>query len=150
MTAMELDDILKFERLICTGDTARSGWVIDQDAVIEAMDLLNIQLPVRIRFTTVKRFVFTGTHRETPKQHVITLAQNVNAEHQSATLWHELAHAMQAERYARETGLPITRFYAEYKRGRGEWGMTYLGNKYEIEADRIMNEHRDDLLVVRR
>ena len=149
MTAMELDDILKFERLICTGDTSRAGWVLDQDAVIEAMDTLGITYPVKIRFMTGKyRF---GTHYENAESHRITIHQGLSAEEASHTLWHELAHAMQAERYMKERNAPnLKGFYTEYKRGRGEWGETYRGNIYEIEAERIADANSDRTLVVRR
>lgn len=142
---MDLDNILRFERLQCTGDVARAGWVIDQDEVIKAMDMLGIEMPVHIRYMTGKyRY---GTHKETKTHHKITLDQTTPFGVANFTLWHELVHAMQAERFAKEKGLPITLFYDEYKRGRGEWGRYYDGNKYELEANRLAARYEEMTLL---
>jgi len=163
---MELDDILNFDRLYCTGDRARAGWYLDQDAILEAIDKLGIELKVSIRFMTATRRAVReygrgrswgkggkgytyGTHRNLNKEHRITVDQERVADETSDTLWHELAHAMQSERWAKETGKNITLWHhADYKAVDGEWGNSYKGNAYEIEAERIANENRDFKLVV--
>lgn len=148
MTTMELDDIFNFDRLYCTGEQARAGWYLDQDAILEAIDKLGIKLHVQIKFMTAKRR--GGTHRVTRKRtHHITVDQTTLADFASSTLWHELAHAMQAERWANETGKDIYyQYWEDYKQVDGEWGNRYKGNTYEIEADRIAAENADFHLVI--
>lgn len=163
---MELDDILKLDRLYCTGEQARAGWYLDQDAILEAMDKLGIELAVNIRFMTATRRAVSesgrgrswgkggkgytyGTHRNTPKCHKITVDQERTAEETTNTLWHELAHAMQSERWAKETGKDIRLWHhADYKAVDGDWGNRYKGNAYELEAYEIAATNADFELVV--
>ena len=142
---MNLEDILNLQRLQCTGDISRAGWVVDQDEVLVAIDLLTITLPVHIRFSTA---IYThGTHRnKTNKAHHITLDQNRELYLANFTLWHELVHCMQAERYAQQTGLPLVNFHKEYRR-QGSYGQAYEGNIYEQEANRLAAKHEHLLLL---
>ena len=161
---MELDDILNLQRLQCTGEQARAGWYLDQDAIIEAIDELGIKLPVHIRFMTATARANReygrgrswgkggkgwthGTHRNTKQHHRITVDQERPAEDASNTLWHELAHAMQSEKWAERTGKDITLWHTDYKAVDGEHGRRYKGNLYEIEANQIADDHTDFMLV---
>lgn len=145
---MNLDDILNLQRLQCTGDVARAGWVLDQDAIIRAMDLLEIELPVHIRFMTGKyrRGSIQNTGDNT--RHKMTIDQNKPIESANRTLWHELTHAMQAERYSRKTGRSITEWFYDYTYNRGPHGETYWLNGYEVEARQVAQDHKDDLLLI--
>ncbi len=147
MNIMELDDILNLDRLICTGEQARAGWYLDQDAILEAIDELEIKLQVRVRFMTGK---YTGgTHANYKDHHRVTVDQNHGAEKASNTLWHELAHCMQSEQWAERSGRNIEDWHhLDYKLVDGEHGRRYMGNYYEIEARRIAEENADFSLVV--
>lgn len=163
---MDIDDILNLDRLYCTGDRARAGWYLDQDAILEAIDKLGITRKVRIKFMTATRRAVResgrgrswgkggkgwrhGTHYVRNNSHLITVDQERSAEQASNTLWHELTHCMQAERWEKETGKNIEMWHWEdYKAVDGEWGNRYRGNAYEIEANRIATENADMHLVV--
>lgn len=155
MNIMELDDILNLDRLQCTGEQARAGWYLDQDAILEAIDKLGIKLQVRIRYmTSTSRYTMSGkgwthgTHRNTKQYHKITVDQERTAEDTSNTLWHELAHCMQSEKWAERTGKDITMWHhADYKAVDGEHGRRYKGNAYEIEANQIADDNADFSLV---
>lgn len=76
---------------------AAGGFRVDQAALRDACDLLGLKLPVRIRFnsrvgSTNGNYRFAGTY------HNIMLKSYLTPEQASSTLWHELTHAMQAER----------------------------------------------------
>lgn len=149
MSAMELDDILNLDRLICTGDQARAGWYLDQDAILEAIDKLGITGQVRIRYMT-GRYTY-GTHRnQHDGVHRITVDQNRELRSASHTLWHELVHCMQSERWLLEDlRRKIQNWhYDDYKAVDGDWGNRYRGNAYEIEANRIAYENADFELMV--
>lgn len=73
------------------------GWRVDRAALRDACDLLGLKLPVSIRFNSrVGRT--NGNYRFTGTSHDIMLKSYRTAEQASATLWHELTHALQAER----------------------------------------------------
>jgi len=144
---MELDDILNMQRLQCTGDVARAGWVLDQDAILEAMDQLNIKMPVHIRYMTGR--YTRGTHRETLTHHKITMDQTRPIEDANFTLWHELVHCWQAEEFVRVYKRPITQFHTAYKLARGDHGQSYLGNTYELEANRIAAQNEQTYLLAK-
>lgn len=148
--AMELDDILNFDRLFCTGEQARAGWYLDQDAILEAIDTLGIKLPVHIRFMT-GRYTY-GTHRVKHDDtiHRITVDQNRELKSASHTLWHELVHCMQSERWLEADSRRKLHnwHYDDYKAVDGEWGNRYRGNTYEIEANHIADENADFELMI--
>jgi hypothetical protein len=144
---MNLEDILKLDKLICTGEQARAGWYLDQDEIISAIDSLGITLQVRIRFMTgISRM---GTHYAYEDHHKITVDQTLLSRSASHTIWHELVHAMQAERFVKETGKPITKFHHEaYRPSNGPWGASYKLNEMEIEANKIADSMTDYTLVI--
>ncbi len=76
---------------------ASGGFKLDHAAVRDACDLLGLKLPVSIRFNgrvgnTNGNYSFDG------RKHRIMLKSYRTPEQASSTLWHELCHAMQAER----------------------------------------------------
>ena len=136
----ELHDHL---RLTLPSTIARAGWSIDEQAVLAAIDYLGIELPVRIRFMTTKYGASLGTHYSREDWHRVTVAQNIRqAGRASETLWHELVHCMQAERFVKKNpGKTIDDFHTEeYKLLDGEWGSSYVDNLLEKEANRIAAE----------
>jgi Zn-dependent peptidase ImmA (M78 family) len=145
---MDLNDILKLNRLQCTGEIARAGWIVDQDAVVDALSLLDIKLIVHIRFMT--GIYRRGTHRNNYDRHKITLDQNRSMEDSNFTLWHELTHCMQSERWHRENpDKSIMNWHADYKRNRGSYGESYEGNLYELEANRVAAKNEEMMLLAR-
>lgn len=151
MRTMELDDILNFDRLFCLGGKSKAGWYLDQDAILEAIDKLGIKRHVRIKYMTAKRRG-RGTHYITRQgTHKITVDQLSSVQEASDIIWHELAHAMQSERWVnQDSRRKIHRWHwDDYKAVDGEWGNSYQGNIYEIEAERIAYENRDFHLVVK-
>jgi hypothetical protein len=137
---------------------ARAGWLIDREAVKEAIKLLDITLPVKISYQKYKvrdgGAHQRGVHRIRNGVHDIRLAdtltftdretrQSITAEVLNRTLWHELAHCMQAERFARNRypnyslATAVNYFNSEYRKARGVHGSSYEGNYYEIEANQV-------------
>lgn len=143
------DELRDHLRLTTPATIARAGWSLDDAAILAAIDHLGIKLPVRIRFMTTKHGATYGTHYSRPGWHRVTIAQNLKrAGRASETLWHELVHCMQAERFAEKTGKPITDFHDhEYKLMDGEWGRSYAGNLLEKEANRIALERNTNHLL---
>lgn len=115
------------------GTVARAGWEIDIKALADARREHGIVLPILVRYTD-GRYTY-GCHRANAKGHRISLSQDKPADSANETLWHELCHAIQSEAWARESELPIGRFYREgYKPMRGPHGASYMENMYEVEA----------------
>lgn len=138
---------------------ARLGWKLDKMAITSALDELNIELPVIIRFRDYKRhnhagWLQYGVHRITKEYKVHSIQLNdtgLSATLASATLWHELAHAHQAEYTAKDSAgnLQPWDFYREfYLKNKGPHGATYKGNYFELEAERIANNHSHVMLTI--
>lgn len=102
------------------------GFTVTQSALADAIDLLDLKLPVKIRYNgrygaTAGNYRFAGGH------HDIMLKSYLTPEQASSTLWHELTHAMQAERVGATIGA-----WADYRRG--QKGTTYYNKPMEREA----------------
>lgn len=143
------DELHDHLRLSLPPKNSRSGWQLDEKAILAAIDYLGIKLPVRIRFMTTKYGARLGTHYSRTDWHRVTVAQNLKkAGRASEIIWHELVHCMQAERFAERTGRSIDDYHdEEYKMVDGEWGLTYEGNLHEIEANRIAAERNTNHLL---
>jgi hypothetical protein len=76
---------------------AAGGFVIDRQALADACDLLGLKLPVKIRYNA-RVGTTNGNYQLRAGWHDIMLKSYHTAEQASSTLWHELTHAMQAER----------------------------------------------------
>lgn len=139
----DIDKLLKAE---IPPYSARAGWSIDAMLLGEVIESMGLKHKVKIRYSSGRRR--TGTHyakfdMDEGFWHRIVLSQNESAEDANQTLWHELRHAMQAEIYAEQTMTNIRAFDDVYDEGKGEWGETYKGNVWEIDARRFAenNEH---------
>jgi len=133
---------------------SRAGWWFDKDALVFAMKLLDIRLGLRLRYSGGRRGVAhtSGSHRIGRKiagrdWHRITINQDLSLEEANHTLWHELAHCSQSERWSRETGDPIFLFYRLAYRD----GVSYRMKSWETHAEMIANVHGPNysLLVVK-
>jgi hypothetical protein len=111
-----------------------------------AVKELNIAKDVIIAFNNRLAFKSTAgnhTYKAAEECHVIKLNGYLSINSASDTLWHELTHAMQAERYAIMNDSLIELFDTHYQNVNGN----YWTNDYEIEARRIAFENRERMLV---
>ncbi len=76
----------------------QGGYRVDAEALKAAIELLGLKLPVKVRHNS--RVGSTrGNYRITKDgTHDIMVKSYLTPEQASSTLWHELTHAMQAER----------------------------------------------------
>lgn len=110
---------------------ASGGFTVDRVALAAAIKQLGITMPVKLRFNA--RVGGTqGNYRFRNGTHDIMLKSYHTPEQASSTLWHELTHAMQAER-AGGTQETWNSFAREQRR------YTYNRRPIEIEA-RQMSE----------
>jgi hypothetical protein len=105
--------------------------------IAEAKQELGIQLPVVVK---IRRYLNNGTaglHNFIDGKHYIAVFDFRSVVPMSETLWHELSHAAQAEKFSKETGEPVSRFYDLYLKSPGSLGAEYLHNPFEIEARQV-------------
>ena len=135
---------------------ANPPWKIDQRAIREACEFLGITHPVKLKPTNVaggrlgahqlrptgpgvriKGTRIHGIENATGLVHHITVKSWQSVEQASRTLWHELCHAMQAERELSAMPTPwdaadaIRTWNTCHARGRG---ITYKRKPIEVEA----------------
>lgn len=93
--SVQKGDYRKQQRVAAT--KAAGGFTIDRKALAAAIEQLGLKLPVKIRYNA--RVGGTqGNYRLRNGNHDIMLKSYLTPEQASSTLWHELTHAMQAER----------------------------------------------------
>ena len=97
----------------------------DRAAILEAIETLAIDGPVKIRLTNGRRRA--GTHKVRDGVHCITLSKGFSAVVMSRNLWHELTHAKQCE-----TAGGWSEFVRKYMTNHRLLG--YKRNPFEIEA----------------
>lgn len=91
-------------------DIQGGGFKIDQAALKAAQDFLGLTLPVKVRHSS-KLGATQGNYRLSHRRgnhHNVMLKSYLTPEQASKTLWHELAHAMQAERACKTAGVSPT------------------------------------------
>jgi hypothetical protein len=100
------------------------GWSLDAARLAEVIEFFGLRLPVYVRFTTgvtrggthclkagrllapsARRRAHNGRVTEDRLYHHVTLSRAWTAEAAGRAVWHELAHAMQAERTILAHGL---------------------------------------------
>lgn len=114
------------------------GFKIIQSALKTAQEELGLTIPVKVRFNarqgnTNGNYRFRGTH------HDIMVKSYLTPEEASSTLWHELTHAMQAERCG-----GTTETWTKVHREQRNW--TYRQRPIEIEANAMSAAKADVLL----
>ena len=119
----------------------------DKEALTEVKAELNIKLPVKIR-TRLYSGRYYGFHKLVDNVHYIDLfvSNNTSLRGANFVLWHELAHASQAER---ELARGAENFHKTYKSKDGEGGAAYLNNAYELEANQIAEANKERYLLER-
>jgi hypothetical protein len=147
---VERGDYRKRERIVPAHERGQLDW----SNIGEAKALLGLEWPGDIRLCNRASQTF-GTHTIAPgvtgtPRHKIMVKAWRTAEQMGRTLWHELAHAAQAERAARERGAvsftdaAIARNqYRERSRGVG-----YRDKAHEVDA-RAHESLNDDLPLAR-
>lgn len=110
------------------------GFTVDRRALKDACDLLGITKPVRIRFSS-KVGSTNGNYRFMGTYHDIMLKSYHSPAQASSTLWHELTHAMQAER----AGGTQEAWQAEHEKSKGK----YKRCPREIEARQMSRKMAD-------
>lgn len=110
------------------------GFTVDQAALNRAIQTLGLRLPVRIRFNS-RVGSTNGNYRFMGGYHNIMLKSYRTAEQASETLWHELTHAMQAER----AGGTLEAWAKEQRKSRGK----YQACPREIEARQMSRQMSD-------
>lgn len=120
--------------------TRRRDWEVDPLALKAACDLLDVAQPVNVQVTS--RYRSTGGHRSVCGTHIIRLSTYMDAAEASRTLWHELAHASQEERFPSRAQFRVA--YDEESAVRG-----YSANVFEIEA-RTAGDFAEDHSLVQR
>lgn len=111
--------------LLPTKDRAMAGWRFDITALLEALDILEIEREVEVKFTAgIHR---RGAHRDRAGRHVVTISTYLPQEQASETLWHELVHCSQSER--------TDNFTAAYRLQSSRVG--YHRNAFEVEAREV-------------
>jgi hypothetical protein len=117
----------------------RPAWKPDWPAIERAIEHFGLSERVQIRLTHHKSGRF-GAYQLRPVGselvHHITVKNWLSPEQASRTLWHELTHAMQAERAMRAADAADRRakllaWRAANERGRG---VTYMRKPVEVEA----------------
>lgn len=122
---------------------ARAGWKLDVNALIAACGVLDLQRPVKVRFTSggsKNGFGTLGAYRvkidleKMEYYHGITISQDLSYDDGNEYLWHEFRHAWQAEAYAKVSKKSIDGFHVAAKSADGPHGASYHLNKFEIDA----------------
>lgn len=116
---------------------SKQGWRVNESALEKFLEELGLEKLVVIRYSGGRYTL--GAHRTARIRnlyyHRISISQRYTSNEANVTLLHEIAHAFQAEEFARSTGKRMTLFYREeYKPAKGEWGKSYQDNFYEIKA----------------
>lgn len=103
------------------------------------------ELPVKIKWHKKCRNRY-GTHYAHSDHHLIILNPYRSLEETNNTLHHELCHALQSEKFARETGKPTTKFYEEaYALFKG----MYKTHPYELDA-KAYAKNRTHIMLLRK
>lgn len=143
---VEAGDYRKAERAAAA--RASGGFRIDREALAAAIELLGLTLPVKIRFTSRVGNVNGNYRLHASGYHDIMLKSYRTTQQASETLWHELTHAMQAERFQRDNPhlTPRTAWLAQLQQSKGKYKRCPL----EIEARRMARDMADLPLTVSR
>lgn len=124
------------------------GNVIIQSALREAIDAFGIKWPVRVK-QTGRAGGRQGAHTlDFDLTHCITIKSWLTPSEAGRTLWHELCHAMQAEREARNAGVTSPRDVLDVWSNCSARDGAYRKRPIEVEA-RSFESWNDDTPLVR-
>lgn len=109
-------------------ERSKGGAAFNIGAIFEALDFLEIERPVEVKWSAGLRR--RGSHRFRDEGHTITVSTYLDADELSTTLWHELVHCAQLERYDHSHEFSADYTNAYYLTG-------YHANKFEVEAREV-------------
>ena len=126
--------------LLPNKDRNIAGASINPGAVLEAVEFLELERPVEIKWAAgIRR---RGAHRNQTEGHVITVSTYLDAEQLNITLLHELIHAAQAERFDSRREWAVAN-HSESRR------VGYHRNQYEVEARELADDFSKDFNLAR-
>lgn len=132
--------------------SSTQGWKISRSKLEEALEFLEIELPIMIRYKYGMQPTL-GDYRCRSYGlyyivHIIRVNDNLRTTKISEVLWHELGHARQVEQGSRLAEIPPLDFFKQvYLKSGGGLGMEYLNNTFEVDARRIANENKHKELI---
>jgi hypothetical protein len=133
---LTLEECLILTRLDGTTGQAQEGWEFDYTKIDIALNFLGVAHRVKLGFKTgIYKY---GQHDSFYDRHDIRISTYMDIEDANETLWHELIHAMQAERLYREKGVPIYEFGKVYN---DAMGRKYRSNPFEVEARNLADRY---------
>ncbi len=134
-------------------DFRKRKWTFSTDKVLEALDILNIKIPVRLEIANLwkihkdyKKHEVIGIHDFVDDQHLIAIHSKIGELEASRILWHELAHAQQTERFNN-----FEEYLQSYKKAGGNCigGKNYEENMFEKEAHEFEDRYRYEKLTIK-
>lgn len=118
-------------------------WTFDLDAIEQACTYeLGLELPVVLTHINGRRAT-DGRARFIDGCHALRVCWRLSPEQASRTLWHELKHAQQLERFPTPDA-----FWGAYVAAGVKPHAVYLANPYEVEARAAEREHERLALVI--
>lgn len=145
-------DFRKIERRPAAVATGGAGWHLDRRALNAAAKQMGLKLPVHVK-TNSKYGGKNGTYRFKPASkapaglrvanatafHNIVVKSYLTPEQATATLWHELTHALQAERAG------SVEAWNRFTRDQRRW--PYARRPIEIEARKVSAARAHEMLA---
>lgn len=141
---------------------SKHKWNFDQTAINEAAEHLGLTFPVKVVGKRGKRGstigYYKGIHPWSGEWvHEISVDRHLSAQEVSQTIWHELTHAQQTERYLGDDAcfMAYGRFVRDYEAAGGgnvnsRKGLKkYMANEFEVEANENEKLGNVMLLVTR-
>lgn len=157
-----VERVSSVKRHRAVGAKSAALWRVDAPALRTACAVLDINWPVRVTRTTSldKRGQHAFKYRSLwpTARHYITVDKRLSPEEATYVLWHELAHAAQAERcaeqYALEAGL-VSRDLVSGREAVDAWRKAesrsrhykYVERPCEVEANNVAHAHKDYALT---
>jgi hypothetical protein len=134
------DSQVKQRLLLPEKARSKGGAQFSIGAIFEALDFLEIAQPVEVKWSAGLRR--RGSHRFREGGHIITVSTYLDADELSTTLWHELVHCAQLERFdeTHEFNAAYTNSY--YLTG-------YHANKFEVEAREVAEAYASEFRLAK-
>lgn len=131
----------KAQRLLLPGKARGIGGAeFSVGGIEDALILLDIEKPVVVKWTAGMNR--RGSYRYRDGQHVIGISTYLRAEQASETLWHELVHAHQQERYSDHREFVL--LTAHEARAKG-----YRQSAFEVEAREVAGAYHEEFRLTK-
>lgn len=107
----------------------------------DALTLLDIEKPVVVKWTAGMNR--RGSYRYTKDgRHSVAISTYLNPEQASETLWHELVHAHQQERYENHVEFALATTHEVIKKG-------YRQSVFEVEAREVAKAYSEEFRLTK-